>query len=579
VSNPAAGDTAQSGHEAEAAVAAIAPETSQFGSLDLAGFGAALMTVAGRALSNPYELAAALTQFWRSAGMIGPAAIARWLGSAADPPVPAPADRRFADPAWEGNPFFFALRQYYLAADRLVAGLLAAGEGDQLADAKARLATGFVLDALAPTNFLLTNPAAIKKAFDTGGASAIVGARNLVSDVLTNGGMPRQVDTRPFELGVSIAATPGKVVFANDLMELIQYAPQTGKVRAVPLLASPPWINKYYVMDLAPGRSFIEWAVTHKRTVFAISYRNPDASMRGVTLDDYLIHGPKQALDVVQDITGSAKVDIVGLCAGGALTGMLAAYLAGTGDGRLGSVTLLNTMLDYSEPGVLGAFVDERTVARLERQMAAAGYLEGGRMAATFDLIRANDLVFSYVVSGWLMGQDPPAFDILAWNADSTRMPAAMHAFYLRCLYIRNELARGDMELAGQPLSLADVKNDAYVVGAVNDHIVPWHASYQATALLGGDVRYVLSSGGHIAGIVNPPGPKAWYESADGYPADRYPADTAQWRSGAARHDGSWWQDWARWAGQRAGKLGAPPPMGSDRFPPLRDAPGDYVRT
>jgi polyhydroxyalkanoate synthase subunit PhaC len=561
------------GPEAEAAVAAVAPEAAEFGGLDMAGFGQSLVTVAGRALSRPDALAAAVGQFWLSLARIGPAAFARWFGSAADPPVPAPADRRFADPAWDANPLFFALRQCYLAAGQLSADLLTAGGGEPMADAKAGLAVGFLTDALAPTNLLLTNPAAMKRAFDTGGASVLAGAANFVSDLLTNRGMPRQVDARPFKLGVNLAATPGKVVFANELMELIQYAPQTSRVRAVPLLASPPWINKYYVMDLAPGRSFLEWAVAHKRTVFAISYRNPDASMRAVTLDDYLIHGPRQALDVIQDITGAPRVDIVGLCLGGALTGMLAAYMAETGDHRLGSVTLLNTMLDYSEPGVLGAFTDERTVARLERQMAATGYLEGGQMSTTFDVLRANDLIFNYVVSGWLMGQHPPAFDILAWNADSTRMPAAMHAFYLRCLYLRNELARGEMELAGQLLSLADVKSDAYVVGAVNDHIVPWHASYRATRLLGGEVRYVLSSGGHIAGIVNPPGPKAWHEVADGYPAD-----PGQWREAATRCEGSWWQDWAGWAGRRAGKLGPPPPMGSEQFAPLLDAPGEYVR-
>ncbi len=326
-------------------------------------------------------------------------------------------------------------------------------------------------------------------------------------------------------------------------------------------------------MDLAPGRSFLEWAVKHERTVFAISYRNPDGSMRGVTLEDYLLHGPLQALDVIGNITGAPKIDIVGLCLGGALTGMLAAYLAGTGDDRLGSLTLLNTMLDYAEPGVLGAFTDERTVANLERQMAATGYLEGRQMATTFDVVRANDLIFSYVVSGWLMGEDPPAFDILAWNADSTRMPAAMHSFYLRHLYLGNELARGELMLAGRQLSLADVKNDAYVVGAVNDHIVPWHASYQATKLLYGEVRYVLSSGGHIAGIVNPPGPKAWHEVGTAYPAD-----AVAWHAGAERVAGSWWEDWIDWARERAGPLVPPPPMGSDRFPPVRDAPGDYVR-
>jgi polyhydroxyalkanoate synthase subunit PhaC len=559
--------------EAEALAAAVAPEAAEFGGLDLAGFGEAMAAVARRAAARPADVVAALGKFGLNLARTGPAAAALWLGLPADPPEPVTGDRRFADPAWSGNPFFIALRQCYLAATQLTADLLAAGQGDRSSDAKAGLAAGFLADALAPTNFLLTNPAALKRAFDTGGSSVVAGARNFIADLISNGGMPRQVDASGFELGRNLAATPGKVVFASDLMELIQYAPQTSQVHAVPMLASPPWINKYYVMDLAPGRSFLEWAVTHERTVFAISYRNPDASMRGVTLDDYLLHGPRQALDVIADITGAPKIDIVGLCLGGALTGMLAAYLAGTGDDRLGSVTLLNTMLDYAEPGVLGAFTDARTVARLERQMASAGYLDGRQMAATFDLIRANDLIFSYVVSGWLMGQDPPAFDILAWNADSTRMPAAMHSFYLRCLYIGNELAQGTMELAGQQLDLAEVKTDSYIVGAVNDHIVPWHTSYQATRLLGGDVRYVLSSGGHIAGIVNPPGPKAWYEVADAYPAE-----AEHWRAAAVRQNGSWWQDWADWAGRRAGRLVAPPPMGSVNFPPLRDAPGEYVR-
>jgi polyhydroxyalkanoate synthase len=566
--------TPQAGPDIEASVAAVAPESAEFGGFDMAGLGRALASAASRAASRPSDVAAAIARFWVNVARTGPATAALWLGAPGDPPVPVPADRRFADPAWASNPFFFALRQWYLAAEQLGADLRAAGQaGDSVTDAKSELAVGFVLDALAPTNFLPTNPAAIKRAFETGGLSAMRGAANFVTDLLTNGGMPRQVDTRPFKLGVNLAATPGQVIFANDLMELIQYAPQTDAVHAVPILASPPWINKYYVMDLAPGRSFLEWAVQHERTVFAISYRNPDASMGSVSLEDYLLHGPLQALDVIGDITGAPKIDIVGLCLGGALTGMLAAYLAGTGDDRLGSLTLLNTMLDYTDPGVLGAFTDEPTVARLERQMAATGFLEGRQMATTFDVIRANDLIFSYVVSGWLMGQDPPAFDILAWNADSTRMPAAMHSFYLRHLYLGNELARGALMLAGQRLSLADVKSDTYVVGAVNDHIVPWHASYQATRLLGGDVRYVLSSGGHVAGIVNPPGPKAWHEASASYPAD-----AAAWQAAAERIAGSWWADWTSWSASRAGSLTPPPPMGSRKFPPLRDAPGEYVR-
>ena len=557
---------------AEAAAEALAPEAGQFASLDLAGFGESLAGVLTRAAGHPGDVAAAVLRYSASMARIGPVAAARWLGSQAEPAVPVGEDKRFADRAWNDNPAFFALRQAYLAGVQLAADIRAAGAGEAVADAKAGLAADFVLDALAPTNFLLTNPAAIKRAMETGGASLAAGAGHFVDDLLRNGGRPRQVDTSHFRIGENMAATPGKVVFRNELMELIQYAPQTPKVRAVPMLASPPWINKYYIMDLAPGRSFIEWAVQHERTVFAISYRNPDASMRGVTLDDYLIHGPSKALDVIADITGAPKIDITGLCLGGALTGMLAAYLAGTGDDRIGSITLLNTMLDYSEPGVLGAFTDERTVARLEHEMAEKGYLDGSQMAGTFDLLRANDLIFSYVVSGWLMGQDPPAFDLLAWNADSTRLPAAMHSFYLRCLYIGNELARGQMKLAGRPLRLSQVKNDTYVVGAVNDHIVPWHASYRATSLLGGDVRYVLSSGGHVAGIVNPPGPKAWYETADSNPADGH-----SWRAAAARQAGSWWEDWTRWSQARAGDRVRPPGMGSSRNPALGDAPGDYV--
>jgi polyhydroxyalkanoate synthase subunit PhaC len=557
---------------AEAAAAVLAPETDLFASLDAAGFGESTRAVLARAARQPGDVAYASLRFWASVARIGPVAAARSLGLDAEPPVPVPDDKRFADRTWHDNPVFFAVRQAYLASRRLADDVLAAGAGDAMADAKAKLATGFLLDALAPTNFLLSNPAAIKRALETGGSSVLAGAGNFVNDLLTNGGRPRQVDTSPFRVGENLAATPGKVVFRNDLMELIQYAPQTPKVRAIPVLASPPWINKYYIMDLAPGRSFVEWAIRHERTVFAISYRNPDASMRGVTLDDYLIHGPREALDVIGEITGAPKIDIIGLCLGGALTGMLAAYLAEKGDNRLGSITLLNTLLDYSEPGVLGTFTDEKTVAGLERQMAEKGFLEASDMAGTFDMMRANDLIFNYVVTNWLMGQDPPAFDLLAWNSDSTRLPAAMHSFYLRSLYLRNELARGEMEVTGQRLSLSDVTNDTYVVGAINDHIVPWHSSYKTGGLLGGTVRYVLSSGGHIAGIVNPPGPKAWYEATD-----HAPADAEEWRASAAKHPGSWWEDWAKWAGRRAGDHVKPPAMGSSQYPPAGDAPGDYV--
>jgi polyhydroxyalkanoate synthase len=561
----------------EDAMAALAPEGGLFAKLDPVSFGSSLRAVAWRAALHPYAASAAYWQFAATLARIGPEAVARWTGHGPEESGPGAGplakDKRFADRTWRDNPAFFAIGQAYFAAVGLTEDLLAIGRGDRVTDAKAQLAFDLMLAALAPTNYLATNPAALKRAFETGGASVVAGARNFLDDLRNNKGMPRQVDTRPFEIGRNLAATPGKVVFRNDLMELIQYAPQTPQVRSVPVLASPPWINKYYIMDLAPGRSFLEWAITHERTVFAISYRNPDSSMSGVTLDDYLVHGPQTALDVITDITGAPKIDIVGLCLGGALTAMLAAYLAGTGDDRLGSITLLNTLLDYSEPGVLGAFTDELTVSRLEKQMEKQGVLEGRQMATTFDALRPNDLIFNYVVSNWLLGQDPPAFDILAWNSDNTRMPATMHAFYLRSLYLRNELARGVLEVKGQRLSLADVSDDVYVVGAINDHIVPWHASYKTTGLMGGDVRYVLSSGGHIAGIVNPPGPKPWYEVAKA----PNPVTAQQWREVAEHVSGSWWEDWAKWAGRRAGRRTDPPPMGSEKYPAIADAPGSYI--
>jgi polyhydroxyalkanoate synthase subunit PhaC len=380
-------------------------------------------------------------------------------------------------------------------------------------------------------------------------------------------------------VGRNLAATPAKVVYRNELMELLQYEPQTERVHANPVLCSPPWINKYYVMDLAPGRSFIEHAVQHGRTVFAISYVNPSKEMAGTTMDDYLVHGPRTALDVICEITGARTVDIVGLCLGGALTAITAAYLTQAGDDRVGTLTLINTMLDYAEPGALGTFTDLPTVERLERRMAREGTLAGSSMAGTFDVLRANDLIFNYVVANWLMGQDPPAFDILAWNADSTRMPSAMHAFYLRNFYIQNKLAAGELEIGGTRVDLSTIKSPGYVVSAINDHIVPWESAYKSVGLVSGPVRFVLGSGGHIAGIVAPPGPKAWHMVAPDAPDAATPATARAWREVAERKPGSWWEDWVRWSEATAGELREPPPTGSRAHPVLGDGPGRYVRT
>ena len=556
------------------AAEALGPEAGLVASLDPSSLGRALAEVWLGLARHPAAAARAGLRYATGLGVAGAVTAARALGADTGPPVaPARGDRRFTDPAWASNPWFFGLQQGYLLSARFLQDAVRAAELDPEWRGKADMAVQLLVDALAPTNLLPTNPAALKQAFDTGGLSVLRGLGRFLDDVTTNDGRPRQVDTSPFTLGENLAASKGRVVFRNRLMELIQYAPTTRSSYETPLLCSPPWINKYYVMDLAPGRSFIQWAVDHGHTVFAISYRNPDESMRGVKLDDYLLQGPVTALDVVRDITGAPQANLVGLCLGGTLTTMLIAYLDAVGDQRVRSATLLNTLIDFSDPGVLGSFTDRATVERLEQKMARRGYLEGRDMATTFDLLRANDLIWNYVVSGWLMGQDPPAFDILAWNADSTRMPAAMHSFYLRTCYLENQLASGEMELAGVRLDLDAVTQDLYLVGAENDHITPWRSSYRTTQLVKGEARFVLSSSGHIAGIVNPPSPKARH-----WTNPETPADPDAWLAAATEHQGSWWEDWTGWASSHGGQRRKPPPMGSATHPPLEDAPGAYVR-
>src|SRR6478752_2917577 len=492
----------------------VAPEWDVIGP-DTAGIGDALKAVLGGAAKNPADVMTASMRLSSDLARIPSTVLNSWIRKPKGDDK-APSDRRFADPAWTENPYFHAIRLAYLAQCDFARSLVDSSGVDAKQAAKASLGLNLLLDAVAPTNFLVSNPVAMKRAFETAGMSLLRGARNLALDVAQNKGRPRQVDSSAFTVGENLATTPAKVVFRNELMELLQYEPQTDTVHATPLLCSPPWINKYYIMDLAPNRSFIEWAVKHGRTVFAISYKNPSADMSGTTMDDYLVHGPQTALDVIEEITGAETIDIVGLCLGGAMTAITAAYLTQQGDNRVGTLTLLNTMLDYAQPGQLGAFTDMKSVERLEKKMKKEGTLEGETMAGTFDILRANDLIFNYVVSNWLMGQPPPAFDILAWNADSTRMPATMHAFYLKNFYVQNKLATGELEIAGARIDLSVIKSPTYVVSAINDHIVLWESAYKTVNLVSGPVRFVLGSGGHIAGIVSPPGPKAWHMIADG---------------------------------------------------------------
>ncbi len=569
------GDTSKNGSGTTATPHAAEAGNGLLDAADPLALGEASARLVAGLAANPQGTLQALGTYGSGLAAATAAAIGRALGADVPGPVdPGRKDKRFKDAAWQEHPGYFWLEQSYLLFGRLAQDLVEVGAGSGPDAKKLRLAAEIVVDALAPTNTLVGNPAALKRAFETGGASLLRGARNFMTDVATNRGMPRQVDRGAFTIGTDLAATPGKVVFRNDLIELLQYTPQTETVYEVPLLCSPPWINKYYVMDLAPQRSFIEWAVQHGHTVFAISYRNADETMRDVTLDDYLVNGPSVALEVVEEITGASEVNIVGLCLGGTLTAMLLAHLEQTGAHRIRSATLLNTFIDFSEPGVLGAFTDAGTVERLERAMREKGFLASEDLARTFTFLRGNDLVWNYVANNWLLGEPVPKFDILAWNDDATRMPAEMHAFYLRSCYGRNDFAHGELELAGERIGAGDICTDIFILAAVEDHIVPWASSYASTRLLSGDVRFVLSSAGHIAGIVNPPSPKSRYWTNDDLTTG--PDD---WRAGAELHEGSWWEEWTRWAGKRSGDRRAPPPLGSERHPALGDAPGTYVLT
>ncbi|HEX6255118.1 MAG TPA: alpha/beta fold hydrolase [Euzebyales bacterium] len=551
----------------------LSPEAGLIADADAVLFGRALARAGVSALANPIAASRATLSLMANMAAAGRATAELAVGRDVEAPLPIDGDLRFADATWSANPAYFALHQTYAAGARYLHDLLDSARLDDHSRGKAEFALRYLLDAVAPTNGLLTNPGALKRAFETGGISVLKGMRNMLDDVVNNNGRPRQVDTSPFELGENLAATPGKVVFRNELMELIQYEPQTEQVHEIPILCSPPWINKYYIMDLAPGKSLIEWAVQHGHTVFMISYRNPDAEMRDTSMEDYLIHGPHTAMDVVAEITGQETVNMIGLCLGGALTAMLVAWLKASGEDRVNSITLLNTLLDYREPGELGVFTDIGTIERLEAKMDKKGYLPASEMRGTFDALRANDLIFNYLVNNWLKGEAPPPFDILTWNSDSTNMPAEMHSWYLRSCYVGNELAEDEMELAGQPLSLKAVDCDAYIVAAQNDHIAPWRSSYKSTQLLGGDVRFCLSSRGHIAGVVNPPSPKAkiWLSSET-------PPDPDAWWDHAAESGRSWWEDWAEWIGKRAGGMVDARPVGSEAHPPIDDAPGQYVR-
>ncbi len=486
---------------------------------------------------------------------------------------PDPKDRRFSDEWFANNPIYRQIAQGYLAWSREFHGLVEDLDLDDKSRIRSQFLATLVTDAAAPTNQLLGNPAAIKEALHTGGSSLVDGLRHWLHDLTSNGGMPSTVDSRPFTAGDNIAATPGAVIYQDEILEVIQYAPTTDQVHHRPLLILPPQINKYYVLDLAPQRSLVEHAVSHGHQVFMISWRNPGPQQRDWGLDDYA-RSVMEAMDASLEITGSEDLNLMGVCAGGITMAGLLGHLTATGDTRVNAVTFLVTVLDWSFPSMIGSLMSGPVIEAANRRSQTRGILAGEDLASIFAWLRPNDLVWNYWSNNYLMGKNPPAYDVLAWNADSTNLPAALHSDFMS-IAADNALAQPDrFEVLGTPVDLAKVDLPTYVVGAVTDHIIPWQAAYETVNLLAGDTTFVLSSQGHIQALVNPSGnPKGQYWTNPTTP--QRPED---WLEAAEEHAGSWWDHWVMWLSEHGGAHVEPPAqLGSSEHPELTPAPGSYV--
>jgi len=492
---------------------------------------------------------------------------------------PEAGDRRFSDPTWNENPLYRRVMQAYLAWRATMHELVGAepvsdGDGNWKVPAQQRFAITLLTEALAPTNTLLGNPAALKRVLETGGQSLVAGLRNFLDDLVNNGGMPSQVDKRPFKVGENIAASPGAVVFRSELCEILQYKPSTPDVYQRPVLLVPPQINKFYVMDLATKRSLTEYAVAHGLQFFTVSWRNPGPEHRDWGLDDY-VNAIKDAIRVASDISGSPDINLLAVCSGGITSALALGHLAAAGDRLVNSGTLLVTMLDSSQPSMTGMFTTEQAVRAACLRSQEKGVLDGASMARIFAWLRPNDLVWSYWVNNYLMGKEPAAFDILYWNADSTNLPAKLHAGFLDILLHNPLVEANKIQILGTPINLHDVTGDMYIVAGLTDHICAWRACHRAARLFGGHTEFVLSSSGHVQSLVNPPGnPKAKYFTHHGLGTD-----PDQWYQNATEHKGTWWDHWLEWLEKRSGeRRSAPEALGSPRFGVLEPAPGSYVQ-
>ena len=553
-------------------------QSGSMGMADPMNVGQAFIELTQQMMANPAQMMQAQMQLWQDYMGLWQSTTQKMMGVEVDASAaPAADDRRFRDSEWDESIVFDYIKQSYLLSSRWLTNTVQEVDGlDNKTAKKVDFYTRQFVDALAPTNFMMTNPEVIRATVESKGENLVKGLENLLSDMERGDGQLRisQVDESAFTLGENVATTPGKVVYQNDLMQLIQFEPTTEKVDKRPLLIVPPWINKYYILDLQPKNSFIKWCTDQGLTVFVISWVNPDKALAAKSLEDYMLEGPLDALDAIEKATGSKEANLIGYCLGGTLAASTLAYMAEKKDTRFKSVTFFTAMVDFREPGELGVFIDEEQLDSLEDRMNADGYLEGSSMATTFNMLRANDLIWSFVVNNYLLGKDPFPFDLLYWNSDSTRMPAEMHRFYLRNMYQENKLIEpGGIELAGTPIDLTKVDLPTFILSTKEDHIAPWKSTYAATQIYTGDVSFCLAGSGHIAGVVNPP-------AADKYgywTNTKNPATADQWFESATQHDGSWWPEWRKWLKKNAGGQVAARTPGDGKLKVIEAAPGSYA--
>ena len=550
-------------------------------SVDPLNIGTAFLEMGRAMMENPAALAKAQQEFWTSQMALWQNTTRKMLGEPVEPLIaPDQGDKRFKDEEWSESTLFDYIKQSYLLTSKWLQETVQDVD-DHLDDKTAKKVEFYTrqfADALAPTNFLMTNPSALRETLDSKGENLVQGLENLLADMERGEGKLKisMTDPEAFEIGGNIATTPGKVVYQNDLMQLIQYSPCTETAYNVPLLIIPPWINKFYILDLKEKNSFIRWAVSQGHTVFVISWINPDSELADKSFEDYMMEGPLAALDAMEQATGEKQANVIGYCLGGTLLASTLAYMTEMGDQRVKSATFFTTMIDFAEAGELSIFIDEEQLEHLDQLMADKGYLDGGEMATTFNMLRANDLIWSFVINNYLMGKQPFPFDLLYWNSDSTRMPAAMHRFYLRNMYLENRLMEpGGITLRGVPIDLTRIKTPSFILSTKDDHIAPWMSTYSAVNTYSGPVKFVLAGSGHIAGVINPPSDKMKY----GYWTNaKNPKDPQAWLDGATQHEGSWWPEWQKWIGRKAGKKIPARAPGDGKLKILEDAPGSYVR-